>query len=773
MKDWLHDNGYDWGEWPGPDAADVWDAELNSDMKPSITKDALNARQSAAIKTKDKRLLVLAGPGSGKTRVLTERILHLLKSGAAEPQDIMAVTFTNKAAREMRNRVRKEHPLSGMRIGTFHAISARLLRQDNVDQWLGYREGWEILDRDGSIKMLKDVYFVLDEWASEKTLAQCYLEISRLKNQMILPGQTPAASGGHLQRIYLCYQLALLAANLMDFSDLLLNAVLLLRNNERFRIEAQKRVKYLLVDEFQDINLLQYELVRLLAGHHQSVFVVGDEDQAIYSWRGADIGFIHQFRNDFKPQEYVLQQNYRSTQLILDTALSVIERNTHRTRKALFTERSAGKRVRLLEAVHDNAEAKAIVRVIALLRKEQGLSLKDFAIMYRDGWISSSIERELAREQIPYQVLKGIGFYSRREIRDMLAFLRLTVNPDDETSFSRIVNVPKRKLGKKRQGQFKSWREDNGLSLGVALTKLATGQATELNQKIRQRFTEFAMMVLRWGEIASSGDLAMLFDVIVEDTGYNSYIDSISKLEEEAGERRECLNVLRNQLEAAMQDEYSLSAMLDELALAGDVDSSKDDEDSIKLLTLHTAKGLEFPAVFIIGVEEGTLPNYRSISIEEERRLFYVGITRAMDDLTISFANWRGTGEREMSEFLAYFPLDKIDASEELLEIIAVRQRRAPSKNSTATQASAPGHAPIRPGGAVTASQVHYPGEDAGQDMKSKFKHGQRVRHPTNGEGYVFGTETMDFGEAVSVLFDTSGPRKLNANNIAPAGDRS
>ena len=762
MKDWqfdsgAHDSGY-------MDVSDIYD--MNQKQQQTEPKPATNSEQNAAITTLNEQVLVLAGPGSGKTRVLTERILHLLKSGASEPKDIMAVTFTNKAAREMRVRVKQKHPLNGMRIGTFHAISAGLLRQDDADEWLGYRKGWEIIDREGSVLMLKRVYFALDMWASDTVVNKCYSDISKLKNQMILPGQTPAGYGEELRKVYLSYQLALLAANLMDFSDLLLNAVLLLRNNEQFRLSQQERVKYLLVDEFQDINMLQYELVSLLTGKHRNVFVVGDEDQAIYSWRGADIGYIQQLRDDFKPQEYVLEQNYRSTQLILDSALSVIERNKGRTHKALFTERGSGNRVRLIEAKNEIAEAQKIVGEIQRMRKEQSLPFKDFAIMYRDNWISSSVERELVREQLPYQVLRGIGFYSRCEIRDLTAFMRLSVNPDDEASFDRIVNVPRRKLGKKRQEEFKRWRTNNQIPLGTALAKLAAGESTDLKLKTQQRFSDFARMVQNWGKIAQCGDHVKLFDAICNDTDYISYINSISKLEEIAEERREHLNVLRGQLEAAAEDEYPLLVMLDELALAGDTDSSKDDDDSVKLLTLHTAKGLEFRVVFIIGVEEGTLPHSKSKSIEEERRLFYVGITRVEDLLTISFANGRGTSERDLSEFLAYFPLDKIDASEELLKILAKRQKRLPSATVPPTQHKEPGYAITPPGGAVTDRLVYYPGQSAGQDNRAEFKHGQRVRHFEHGEGFVFRSEITDDGEAVSILFDKMGPRKLNAAKV-------
>lgn len=741
----------------------------------------MNPQQTTAITAGDGPVLVLAGPGSGKTSVLTRRIAWLIREHRVPHHRIMAVTFTNKAAGEMRSRVEAllGDRLRGLQIGTFHATCARYLRREA--ERAGYRPDYVIYDSDDQVALVKRVAKEVGLDPKRHNPRAILSKISGAKNEMIAPAEFRALDyfGEIVKQVYAAYQQALLDANAMDFDDLLLNMVKLMRDNAELRGYYQDRFAYVLVDEFQDTNQVQYELVRLFAAPQNNVFVVGDEDQAIYAFRGADYRNVLRFQETYSEASVILlEQNYRSTQNILDVARAVIDRNRNRRPKALHTELGRGDRATVFEAFDERYEASEVLERIRQLRSDSGLDYKDFAVMYRTNAQSRAMEQAFVNAAVPYALVGGVGFYKRREVKDLLAYLRLIHNPDDRVSFERIINVPARGIGKKSQEAFLNWVAHAGLSISDALNHVYYDDPTPLGSAAKKKFAAFAEMLSGWQEMAKVGDLLAMFDKITAQTRYYLHLEDISKMPEEAVERADNAQELRGLLQYAMEYEQPLHEFLAEQSLVADVDSLKDDTDAVTLMTLHSAKGLEFPVVFIAGLETGILPHFRSFEevdgLEEERRLFYVGVTRAKRSLYLSYAFRRALysgsgGIAAPSEFLADLPPHLLDGMPAALA--SLRRSQSIESQTQWQRDPQPLSRPRRdmrsakvstPNEALRKKIIPFPGLPKPDDKAPVFKVNMPVKHPQFGLGKVIGVEGKS--GIVSVLFDEYGPKKILAD---------
>lgn len=709
-------------------------------------------------------MIIYAGPGSGKTRVLTHRVAYLVKEMGVYPGAIMAVTFTNKAASEMRARAEAllGGRLKGLQIGTFHAICARILRREA--EHTPYRSDYLIYDTDDQVSVITQAMSELNIDTKRYNPRRVLGAISNAKNELITPEQFKAADYFHeiVARVYPAYQEILVANNAMDFDDLLMQTVLLLRENAEVAEKYGRFYEHVLVDEFQDTNMAQYKLVQMFGRPQNNIFVVGDEDQGIYAFRGADYRNVMQFRHDYPDAKMIiLAQNYRSTQIVLDAARAVIDKNPHRQRKDLFTERKGGAKVYLYEAYNESEEGEYVAQKVELLRHRDHLNYRDFAVMYRTNAQSRAIEEAFIRENVPYKLVGGVGFYKRREIRDLLAYLRIINNPDDSVSFNRIINVPKRGIGKKSLATFQMWASQERLSYGQALNALADGETSPLSGRALTGLVEFARQVREWQRIAEGGDLVAVYDSIMVGTRYRLYLHEISDTPDQFTEREENLSELRGRLEKAHADEVSLGDFLTETALVADVDTLDEDADAVTLLTLHSAKGLEFPVVFLVGLEDGLLPHLRSLDdpegMAEERRLMYVGLTRAKDQVYLTYAFRRflyGGSETNLpSRFLADIPA-------ELTEGIYssgnanLRDSLGYQRETTWDQTGARPKIIQFPSGAAAPKPA----------PSLQFKSGMKVRHNTFGDGTVIESQASGGDEEVTVAFKTHGIKRLAAS---------
>jgi ATP-dependent DNA helicase UvrD/PcrA len=623
----------------------------------------LNPPQREAVRHAEGPLLVLAGAGSGKTRVLTHRIAYLLATGAAQPNEILAITFTNKAAKEMRERV--EALVGGsaraMWVTTFHSACARMLRAD-ADR-LGYTRGFTIYDESDSLRMLKRAMAELHLDPKRHPPRSLRSQISGAKNQLAEPSGEVAAE------VYALYEKRMQAANAMDFDDLLVRTVNMLELFEDVRERRRRAFRHVLVDEYQDTNHAQYRLLQLLTAEHGNLMVVGDESQSIYGFRHADISNILDFERDFPDPEVVkLEQNYRSTQTILSAANAVIENNRERLPKKLWTEATGGEPLRLSELADEHEEARWVAGEVERLGEEEGVSREDVAVFYRTNAMSRVLEDTLVRFELPYQVIGGTKFYERAEVKDAIAYLSLVANPADQVSFARVVNSPRRGIGKTSQARLAAHANTTGLPIWEV-----SGRAEEVPGlgaaaiKAVDRFHETMEDLLRQAETAS---VAGLLRATLEQSGYLEALAAERTVEAEG--RIENLEEL-----IGMADEFdrnhelegegelsSLEEFLQQIALYTEQDGLSD-ESLITLMTLHNAKGLEYDAVFIVGCEEGAFPHMRALEEggeEEERRLCYVGITRARKRLYMTWARERrlfGRAERNLpSRFVDELPAE-------------------------------------------------------------------------------------------------------------------
>ncbi len=696
----------------------------------------LNAQQRAAVTASDGPVLVLAGPGSGKTRVLAHRVAWLLAHEGAAPWRVLAVTFTNKAAREMRSRLGRmlgDDAAREMTIGTFHATCARILRREA--EHAGLDRNYLIFDSDDQLAVVKRVVKALGLDDKRYRPRALHAAISRAKNELLAPADYPVLTyyDEIVKRVYGKYQETLQESNALDFDDLLVEPVRLFRENPEVLDKYRRRFRYVLVDEFQDTNIAQYTLVRLLTEEHRSLFVVADEDQSIYSWRGADYRNIQRLRNDYPELvQILLTENYRSTQIILDAAQAVISRNFDRTPKELFTRKEGGPRITLREAYDEEEEAAYIVGEVRSLARE-GFHWSDVAVMYRTNAQSRALEEAFVHAGIPYRLIGGTRFYSRMEIKDVLAFLRLAQNPDDDVSFLRVVGTPPRGIGARTIAKISAEAATAGLSLFRGAQRILT--LGTLGGRTHNALAAFVELVAGWQADVGRMSVARLLDRILAETEYEPYLRDGT----EEGEGR-WENVRSLRAVVAEEPDIALVDFLTEVALVADVDEIKEDVDAVTLLTLHSAKGLEYPAVFLTGLEEGMLPHSRSLedspqAVEEERRLLYVGMTRAERRLYLTHAfrrNWYGNSEpAARSRFLEDLPA----------EVLVDTNRRRRERQAVQSSWAAPGWGASNPKPARR------------REVERQYSEGQRVRHRNYGEGIVQESRVERGDEIVTVLF--------------------
>jgi DNA helicase-2/ATP-dependent DNA helicase PcrA len=710
----------------------------------------LNPRQRQAVSAGAGPVLVLAGPGSGKTRVLTQRIAYLIAYEGVRPYQILAVTFTNKAAREMETRVDNllgEYATQGMMLGTFHSTCARILRREA--DLLPVEANYVIFDADDQVRLVKSIIreFNLNDKMYRPT--SVHGAISNAKNELIGADDYPTTTYRDevVKRIYVEYQKRLIASNAVDFDDILVYTARLLEENPAVREKYAQRFRHVLVDEFQDTNIAQYTLIKHLASAHHNVFVVGDPDQSVYRWRGADWRNVQRFEQDFPDAQVILlEQNYRSRQNILDAAMSVIDRARNRRRKQLFTERGHGEKLFYYEAPDDYAEASFVVDSIAQLVASGQFEPGECAVMYRTNAQSRLLEEAFLQARLPYRLVGAQRFYGRREVRDMIAFLRLVYNSNDEASLDRVINVPPRGIGDKTLTNLHLVARQQGLSAGAVLLDLARGSNSPYWEGFSARaaapLADFAGMLANWRAALSIATITELFDRIATDIGYQSYLDDGT---EEGAERWENVSELRR-----LTQDYAtrtLDEFLQDVALISDQDTITENVNAPTLLTLHAAKGLEFGAVFIVGLDDGILPHSRSFDepeeMEEERRLFYVGITRAKERLYLVRSVQRGGRGYAEETFPSRF-LD--DIPPELL-IGRARTGRTLRGRPPETFWSAPNQ-PSRPAPII----------------QSKYRAGTRVRHPLWDEGIVLNSRIQDDDEIVDIVFESVGIKRLAAS---------
>jgi len=715
----------------------------------------LNPPQREAVEHSEGPLLVIAGAGSGKTRVLTHRIAYLLATGAARPGEILAITFTNKAAAEMRERVGRlvGRSVRAMWVTTFHSACARMLRADA--ERLGYSRGFTIYDQSDSLRMLKRCLRELHVDPKRYPPRAIHSKISGAKNQLIDSDAYSETAGGVFEEVvaeaFPLYEKRMLEANAMDFDDLLVRTVNALELFEDVREKWRRTFRHVLVDEYQDTNHAQYRLLQLLASEHGNLMVVGDEDQSVYGFRHADIRNILDFERDFPDAAVVkLEQNYRSTQTILSAANAVVERNRERRPKRLWTEIEGGEKVQLSELGDDHEEARWVAAEVERLGEEHGVGRADVAIFYRTNAMSRALEDTLVRFELPYQVIGGTKFYDRAEVKDAIAYLNLLLNPSDQVSFARIVNSPRRGIGETSQGRLASYANTAGLTIWEVIERAeevpGLGAAAV---KAVSRFFETADLLRARAEAGSS--IAELLAAVLSETGYLEALEAERTVEAEG--RVENLEAL---VDAAAEFDLNreregesevppLEEFLQQISLLSDQDSIEDEQDMVTLMTVHNAKGLEYDTVFVVGCEDGSFPHMRALEEggeEEERRLCYVAITRARRRLYMTWAKERrlfGRAEHNLpSRFIDELPVE-------------LTERHSTVAGSgmawTGTSAGTDPARPVDPGPAL------------------ELQTGDDVVHASFGDGVVTGVEP---GGVVVVRFSGDGAERKLMADYAP-----
>ncbi len=755
----------------------------------------LNPAQKEAVTAPFGPVLVLAGPGSGKTRVLTHRIAYLVSELDVYPYRIMSVTFTNKAAKEMRARVEKivTTDLRGILMGTFHSTCARILRRESAAlAQLGYSQDFVIFDSDDQRNVIKTI--LKERNLSDTTFQPTKIlnRISRAKDKMITPELYEASDymSNLIRRFYEQYQRTLIANNAMDFDDLLLNTVRLFELSPDVLEKYQRQYQHILVDEFQDTNSVQYSLLAHLARQHNNLFVVGDGDQSIYKWRGADFRNIQKFRDEYPTaKQILLEQNYRSTQLVLDAAMAVIQKNPERVHKNLFTERRGGRQIVMREAYNENEEAEQIVGTIAREQKYGKRHYGDFAVMYRTNAQSRVLEESFIHEGVPYKLVGATRFYGRREIKDVIAYLRVIHNLQDEVSLRRIINVPTRGVGAKTLAKLLEWGSKLEVQAGEAVIKLVTDPLIPLPFKGRAlaSLMRFGTMLNGWVRARDELSVGELVQRVLDETNYKTYIDDGT--DEGVGRWENVKEFLGVALDA---EETSLADFLETVALVADVDNLEAGSDAVTLLTLHASKGLEFPVVFIAGLEEGLVPHSRAKGdaeeLAEERRLFYVGLTRAEEQLYLSHTTRRSLyGMSEMSEpsrFLGDIPTNLVEGGNRLSERHEAAKSRAWSWDQSATQqpkratsksyGKRSGFAEKRVKRKSWEKQAaprrdlpkprHLGEAREKPKAEAQYKSGQRVRHAKFGDGVVIESKVTKNDEEIAIAFSEYGIKRLSAS---------
>lgn len=637
----------------------------------------LNKEQQQAVKATDGPLLIMAGAGSGKTRVLTHRIAYLMVEKGVNPYNILAITFTNKAAREMRDRIRAM--MGGVAeeiwISTFHSMCVRILRRD-IDR-IGFNRNFTILDSTDQQSVIKNILKERNLDPKKFDPRAILGTISSAKNELIEPEEFAKTAGDYFSQVtsdvYTDYQKRLRKNHALDFDDLIMKTIQLFNRVPEVLEYYQRKFQYIHVDEYQDTNRAQYMLVKLLANRFQNICVVGDSDQSIYRWRGADIANILSFEKDYaQAQVILLEQNYRSTQRILNAANGVIDKNMNRKAKNLWTENPEGNKIQYYRADSEQGEGQFVVSKIKELAQSQNRKLADFAILYRTNAQSRVMEEMLLKSNIEYAIVGGIKFYDRKEIKDVLAYLRLIANPDDDISLQRVINVPKRGIGSGSVDKIANFATMHDMTMFEALESI---ELIGLSPKITKSAIEFRDLVKNYTQMQEYLSVTELVEELLDKSGYRDMLKAEKSIESQSRLENldEFLSVTKN-FEDASEDK-TLVAFLTDLALVADIDKLDDDgekADAVVLMTLHSAKGLEFPVVFLMGMEEGVFPHSRSLmeeaEMEEERRLAYVGITRAEEQLFITNTQMRTlfgrTNMNPPSRFIQEIPADLLEGLE-------------------------------------------------------------------------------------------------------------
>ena len=721
---------------------------------PRVDLSSLNEQQARAVTHPGGALLIFAGAGSGKTRVITYRIARLIESGIW-PSAILAVTFTNKAAKEMRERIEGliGDDARGLWMGTFHSICGRMLRENG--RHIGIDRNFVIYDDDDQVSIVRQI--LKDLRVDDKSLVprRVLNEISRAKEKLVEPEQYADEAGGIISKIYTRYQARLRQANALDFDDMLLYTVRMLRQRPDVLQHYSEKFRHVLVDEFQDVNHAQYELVRMLSSKHENITVVGDDDQSIYAWRGADVQLIHKFAREFPGAQTIkLEQNYRSTKRILAAANAVIRHNPGRAPKELFTDNAEGPLIRVVEKGTEQDEAMFVADAVASAIQSGKRKYVDFAVLYRTNAQSRVLEEAFMMMRIPHVLIGGMRFYERKEIKDLIAYMRLAANPEDDVSLRRVINEPTRGIGATTLQKAQDFAD--GKPLWSAFSDNAF--IFSLPKRTAAAVSEFVDTTRNAAEVAQKEERAE--PVLLRLMNDSGYLDMLrAERSEEANSRLDNLQELVN---VAMQhdataDEPGLLPFLQEIALFSDQDQIEDapkSEGKVTLMTAHTAKGLEFPVVFIVGLEEGVFPHSRSMTsdteIAEERRLCYVAMTRAKEDLTLSYAARRTTfGQSNfnaVSRFLQALPQDVVVRDESTMR----SRRDLPTLTST-RNGSYRVTTPTRP--------LRSP------DWKAPFQTGQQVRHGKFGVGVVVSCVPTTGDCEVTVAFPgVIGVKRLMAN---------
>lgn len=725
----------------------------------------LNPQQAEAVINTEGPMLIMAGAGSGKTKVLTCRVANLLQKGV-RPYRILAITFTNKAAAEMRERVNN---MSGpaakdVWLFTFHAFCARFLRME-IDKLPGYGGNFAIYDTADSQNLIKQILKEMNLDDKRFQPSGILSRISNAKNALQDAAAFARQAGDFYEQkvadIYSRYEQKLQLNNALDFDDLLMLSIKLLQENKEVREKYQDRFDYLLVDEYQDTNHAQYLLTKFLAAKHRNICVVGDADQSIYGWRGADIQNILDFEKDYPDAKVIkLEQNYRSTQIILDAANAVIENNTGRKPKNLWTENKSGADIIYFQAVDERDEARFVIEQLQNLQRTENKKLGDMAILYRTNTQSRIFEEMLIKSGISYNMVGGLKFYERKEIKDIIAYLRVIFNPADSLSLLRIINVPKRGIGDASLAKIQAYAAANNVSLFEAVSNAAAIDG--LSSRFVSKLDDLAGIIFELMNLANEAPVEDLIDCVLRDTGYLEELEN--ERTPQAQSRIDNLHELISVAQefAASEEENNLENFLAHVALVSDIDDTELGEDAITLMTLHSSKGLEFPVVFLVGMEEGLFPHARTLmdetEIEEERRLCYVGITRAKEKLFLSSTKMRtiygNTVTYPPSRFLQEIPARLVKTIKRQERFSALENFKQVSEKYSAR--------PQKPASTFNPHSFmpQKPAAAAG-GTGTRFNTGDRVSHSKWGEGMVVSVKDSPDGQEVKVAFAGAGVRSL------------
>lgn len=725
----------------------------------------LNPQQAEAVINTEGPMLIMAGAGSGKTKVLTCRVANLLQKGV-RPYRILAITFTNKAAAEMRERVNN---MSGpaakdVWLFTFHAFCARFLRME-IDKLPGYGGNFAIYDTADSQNLIKQILKEMNLDDKRFQPSGILSRISNAKNALQDAAAFARQAGDFYEQkvadIYSRYEQKLQLNNALDFDDLVMLSIKLLQENKEVREKYQDRFDYLLVDEYQDTNHAQYLLTKFLAAKHRNICVVGDADQSIYGWRGADIQNILDFEKDYPDAKVIkLEQNYRSTQIILDAANAVIENNTGRKPKNLWTENKSGADIIYFQAVDERDEARFVIEQLQNLQRTENKKLGDMAILYRTNTQSRIFEEMLIKSGISYNMVGGLKFYERKEIKDIIAYLRVIFNPADSLSLLRIINVPKRGIGDASLAKIQAYAAANNVSLFEAVSNAAAIDG--LSSRFVSKLDDLAGIIFELMNLANEAPVEDLIDRVLRDTGYLEELEN--ERTPQAQSRIDNLHELISVAQefAASEEENNLENFLAHVALVSDIDDTELGEDAITLMTLHSSKGLEFPVVFLVGMEEGLFPHARTLmdetEIEEERRLCYVGITRAKEKLFLSSTKMRtiygNTVTYPPSRFLQEIPARLVKTIKRQERFSALENFKQVSEKYSAR--------PQKPASTFNPHSFmpQKPAAAAG-GTGTRFNTGDRVSHSKWGEGMVVSVKDSPDGQEVKVAFAGAGVRSL------------